>query len=93
MPTISDHLLDSNCSVDFDHFNISTSDPNKFKYLPAEILLKKRDLIQLSKSIKSIPSKLLYVDIYMYCLTVHNHVILEILKLIKMCLKRVSMSF
>lgn len=57
MPTISDHLLDSNCSVDFDHFNITTSDPNKFKYLTAEILLKKRDLIRLSKSIKSIPSK------------------------------------
>ena len=30
---VSDHLLEWNCSTDFDHFNILASDANKFRLL------------------------------------------------------------
>ena len=36
---VSDHLLECNCSVDFDHFNILASDANKFRLLIKESLL------------------------------------------------------
>ena len=40
---ISDHLLECNCSIDFNHFDILASDPNKFRLLIKERLLVKRD--------------------------------------------------
>ena len=30
---VSDHLLECNCSIDFDHFDILASDANRFKLL------------------------------------------------------------
>ena len=30
---VSDHLLECNCSIDFDHFHILASDANKFRLL------------------------------------------------------------
>ena len=55
---VSDHLLESNCSIDFDHFDILASDANKFRLLIKERLLIKRDQPQLNKTIKSFPLKL-----------------------------------
>ena len=40
---VSDHLLECNCLIDFDHFNILASNANKFRLLSKEILLIKRD--------------------------------------------------
>ena len=55
---ISDHLLECNCSIDFDHFDILAFDINKFRLLIKESLLIKRDQPQLNKTIKSFPLKL-----------------------------------
>ena len=52
---VSDHLLECNCSIDFDHFNVLASDANKFRLLITESLLIKRDQPQLNKAIKSFP--------------------------------------
>ena len=54
---VSDHLLECNCSIDFDHFNILASNANKFSLLSKEILLIKRDQPQLNKTITSFPLK------------------------------------
>ena len=40
---ISDKLLECNCSIGFNHFDILASDPNKFRLLIKERLLVKRD--------------------------------------------------
>ena len=40
---VSDHLLECNCSIDFDHFDILASDANKFKLLTKGSLLIKHD--------------------------------------------------
>ena len=55
---VSDHLLECNCSIDFDHFDILASDANRFRLLIKESLLIKRDQPQLNKTIKSFPLKL-----------------------------------
>ena len=55
--TVSDHLLECNCSIDFDHFDILASDANRFRLLIKESLLIKRDHPQLNKKIKSFPLK------------------------------------
>ena len=52
---ISDHLLECNCSIEFDHFDILAS--NRFRLLIKESLLIKRDQPQLNKTIKSFPLK------------------------------------
>ena len=54
----SDHLLECNCSIDFDHFDILVSDANKFRLLIKESLLIKRDRPQFNKTIKSFPLKI-----------------------------------
>ena len=51
---VSDHLLECNCSIDFDHFDILASDGNKFILLVMESLLIKRDQPQLNKSSPSL---------------------------------------
>ena len=56
--TVSDHILESNCSIDFDDFDILVSDASKFRFLVQESLLIKRDQLQLNKTIKSFPLKL-----------------------------------
>ena len=55
---VSDHLLECNCSIDFDHFDILASDANKFRLLIKDSLLIKRDQPQLNKTIKSFLLKL-----------------------------------
>ena len=55
---VSDHLLECNCSIDFDHFNILASNANKFRLLSKEILLIKRDQPQLNKTTTSFPLKI-----------------------------------
>ena len=37
---VSDQLLECNCSIDFDHFDILASDTNKFRLLIKESLLR-----------------------------------------------------
>ena len=55
---VFDHLLECNCLIDFDHFEILASDANKFRLLIKKRLLIKRDQPQLNKTIKSFPLKL-----------------------------------
>ena len=47
---VSDHLLECNCSIDFNHFDILASDVNKFRLLIKESVLIKRDQPQLNKT-------------------------------------------
>ena len=49
---VSDYLLECNCSIDFDHFDILASDVNKFRLLIKESLLIKCDQPQLNKTMK-----------------------------------------
>ena len=49
---VPDHLLEFNCSIDFDHFDILASGAKKFRFLIKESLLIKRDQPQLNKTIK-----------------------------------------
>ena len=56
---VSDHLLECNCSIDFDHFDILVCNANKFRLLFKESLLIKLDQPHLNKTIKSFPLKLL----------------------------------
>ena len=56
--TVSDHLFEYNCSIDFDHSDILASDTKKLRLLIKESLLIKRDQPQLNKTIKSFPLKL-----------------------------------
>ena len=58
---VSDHLIECNCSIDFDHFNILASNANKFRLLSKEILLIKRDQPQLNKTITSFPLKIFWL--------------------------------
>ena len=55
---VSEHLLECNCSIDFDNFDILASDKNKFRLLIKKSLLIKRDQPQLNKTIKSFPLKM-----------------------------------
>ena len=55
LSSISDLLLECNCSVDFDHFDTPASDANKFRLLIKESVLIKCDHTQLNKTIKSFP--------------------------------------
>ena len=51
-------LFNWDWSIDFDHFNISVSDTNKFRLFIKESLLIKHDQPHLNKTIKSFPLKL-----------------------------------
>ena len=55
---ISDHLLQCNCTINFDNFDILAAESNKFKLLLRENLLIKRDKPILNRSIKSFPLEL-----------------------------------
>ena len=50
---ISDHLLQCDCTINFEDFSILATDCNKFKSLPRETLLIKRDKAILNRTIKS----------------------------------------
>ena len=68
--TVSDHLLECNCSIDFGRVDILASDANKFRLLIKESLLIIRDQTKLNKTIKSFPLKLLtetFVDSFRPC--------------------------
>ena len=55
---VNDHLIECNCSIDFDHFHILASEAKTFRLLIKESLLIKRDHPQLHKTIKSFPLKI-----------------------------------
>ena len=52
---ISDHLLQCNCTINFDDFDILAAESNKFKLPLRESLLIKRDRPILNRTIKSFP--------------------------------------
>ena len=54
----SDHLLQCNCTIDFDHFDILATDVSKFNLLVKESLLIKRDSPALNRTTKSFPLEL-----------------------------------
>ena len=54
----SDHLLQCDCAVDFDHFDVLASDTNSFRLPIKESLLMKRDKPVLNRTVKSFPLKL-----------------------------------
>ena len=45
---VSDHILEYNCSIDFDHFDILACNTNKFRLFTKESLLIKSDQPQLN---------------------------------------------
>ena len=55
---VSDHLLQCNCIIDFDHFNILATDVSKSNLLVKENLLIKRDNSVLIRTTKSFPLEL-----------------------------------
>ena len=55
---IFDHLLQCDCTIDFDHFDNLASDINNFRLLIKENLLIKRDRPVLNRTVKSFPLKL-----------------------------------
>ena len=57
LSAVSAHLIECNCPIDFDHFDILASNAYKFRLI-REILLIKRDQPQLNKTSKSFPLKL-----------------------------------
>ena len=55
---VSDHLLQCNCAIDFDHFDVLASDTNSFRLLIKESLLIKNDKPVLNRTVKSFPLEL-----------------------------------
>ena len=55
---VSDHLLECNCTIDFNYFDILATDVSKFNLLVKESLLIKRDNPVLNRAIKSFPLEL-----------------------------------
>ena len=53
-----DHILQCNCTLNFDNFNILVAESNKFKLLLRESPLIKRDKSILKRTIKSISLEL-----------------------------------
>ena len=53
---VSDHLLQCNCTIDFDYFDILPADVSKFNLLLKANLLIKRDNPALNRTTKSFPS-------------------------------------
>ena len=55
---VSDHVLQCNCAIDFDHFDVLASDTNSFRLLIKESLLIKHGKPVLNRTGKSFPLKL-----------------------------------
>ena len=55
---VSDHPLQCDCTIDFNHFDILTSDTNNFRLIIKESLLIKRDQPVLNCTVKSFSLKL-----------------------------------
>ena len=51
---VSGHLLQCDCTISFDHFDIVASVTNSFRLLIAESLLIKRDISILNRAVKVI---------------------------------------
>ena len=66
---VSDHLLQCNCTIDFDHFDILATDVSKFNLLVKESLLIKRDNPVLNRTTKSFPLEL-FDQFYYHCFLV-----------------------
>ena len=56
--TVSDHLLQCNCAIDFDHFDVLAFETNSFRLLIKESLLIKLNKPVLNREVKSFPLKL-----------------------------------
>ena len=56
---VSDHLLQCNCTINFDHFDILATDVSKFNFLVKESLLIKRGNPVLNRTTISFPLELL----------------------------------
>ena len=56
--TASDHLLQSNCTIDFNHFDILATDVSKFNLLVKESLLIKCDNPVLNRTTESVSLEL-----------------------------------
>ena len=56
--TVSDHLLECHCTIDFDHFDILATDISKSNLLVKEDILIKRDNPVLNRTTKSFPLEL-----------------------------------
>ena len=57
-PAVSDHLLQCNCTINFDDFIILATDGNKFKLVLRKSLLIKGDKPILKRTTKSFPLEL-----------------------------------
>ena len=57
---MSDYLLQCNCKINFDNFDILAAESNKFKLLLRESLLMKSDKLVLNRTIKSFPLELFF---------------------------------
>ena len=55
---VSDHLLQCDCTIDFDIFDNLASDTNSFRLLIKESLLIKRDKPVLNRTVKLFPLKI-----------------------------------
>ena len=55
---VSDHLLQCDCTIDLENFDILASDSNSFRLLIKESLLIKREKPVLNRTVKSFPLKL-----------------------------------
>ena len=55
---VSDHLLQCNSTIDFDHFDVLVSDTNSFRLFLKESLLITCDKPVLNRTVKSFPLKL-----------------------------------
>ena len=75
---VSDDLLEYNCSIDFDHFDILASNATKFRLLSKKVnSLIKRDQSHLNKTVKSFPLNFLtenFIDRFRMC----RHVVMNI---------------
>ena len=56
----SDHLLQCNCNINFDDFDILAAESNKFKLLLRESLLIKHGKVILNRAIKLFPLELFH---------------------------------
>ena len=56
--TVSNNLLQCNCTIDFDHFDILATNVSKFNLLVNESLLIKRDNPVSNRTTKSFPLEL-----------------------------------
>ena len=55
---VFDHLLQCNCTIDFDHFDVLASETNSFRIIIKESSLIKRDKPVLNRTVNSFPLKL-----------------------------------